>query len=261
MHPYVNIAIKAARAAGTIINRSIDRMSSLKIEQKGADNDFVTNIDKACEKEIIDIIKQAYPRHGVLGEESGFEKGQEEVIWIIDPIDGTLNFIHGFPYLAVSIGIQVNGEVEHGVVYNPLADELFTASKGRGAQLNSKKIRVSDNHRLQYSLLATGFAYKRAGMSTEQCLSRLGKFLDKCSDIRRGGAAALDLANVAAGRLDGFWEVGLKPWDIAAGAILIKEAGGFISDFSGSSRYLDSGEIVTGNRKIYTQMLKLLEDS
>lgn len=260
MHPYVNIATKAARAAGTIITRSIDRMSSLKIEQKGADNDFVTNIDKACEREIIEIIKQAYPKHGVLGEEGGLETGEEDIIWIIDPIDGTFNFIHGFPYLAVSIGVQVKGEIEHAVVYNPLADELFTASKGRGAQLNNKKIRVSENHKLQYSLLATGFAYKRVGMSTEECLTRLGMFLDKCSDIRRGGAAALDLANVAAGRLDGFWEVGLKPWDIAAGALLIKEAGGFISDFAGNNGYLDSGEVVTGNRKIYPQMLKLLQD-
>jgi myo-inositol-1(or 4)-monophosphatase len=260
MHPYLNTAIKAARNAGTIIVRSLDNAAKLEISSKGAANDYVTNVDRACEAEIIKVIHKAYPDHGILGEETGFSLGDNpnEIVWIIDPLDGTLNFIHGFPQFSVSIAIQVRGVVEHGLVYNPLSNELFTASRGRGAQLDGRRIRVSDCKDLEHALLGTGFAYKRSNESLDECMARLKRVLAASADLRRAGSAALDLAYVAAGRLDGFWEVGLAPWDVAAGALLVREAGGFIGDFSGNDQYIKCGQIVAATPKIYGDLLKLL---
>lgn len=219
MHPYLNIAIKAARSAGNIIARSADRIDRIDIATKKNANDLVTSIDRAAEEEIINIIKKAYPDHGFFGEESGIIAGTNinQVIWIIDPLDGTLNFVHGFPQYSVSIGVQVRGVIEHGVVYDPISNELFTASKGSGAQLNDRRIRVSDCKNFGTALIGAGFAYKRTNESLEVCIKRVHDVLEQCGDLRRPGSAALDLAYVAAGRLDGFWEVGLSAWDVAAG--------------------------------------------
>lgn len=260
MHPYLNTAIKAARSAGNIIARAMDRTDRLEIAAKKNLNDLVTNIDKAAEAEIISIIKKAYPDHGVFGEESGMQESTNinQVMWIIDPLDGTLNFVHGFPQFSVSIAVQVKGVIEHGVVFNPINGELFTATKGSGAQLNDRRIRVSDCKDISTALIGTGFAYKRTNESIDVCMQRVRNVMEVCGDIRRAGSAALDLAYVAAGRLDGFWEVGLDAWDVAAGALLVKEAGGFVSDFAGSDKYLDSGTIVVGSPKIYAGLSEIL---
>lgn len=260
MHPYLNIAIKAARSAGNLMVRAMDRMERVEIESKGAANDFVTSVDRAAEAEILYHIKKAYPDHGVLAEESGLQEGTNinNVVWIIDPIDGTLNYIHGIPHFCISIGIQIRGVMEHGLVYNPVSNELFTATKGSGAQLDGRRIRVSECKNIETALIGTGFAYKRTSESIDTCMGRFTTVLDKCSDIRRAGSAALDLAYVAAGRLDGFWEIGLSPWDVAAGALLVREAGGFVGDFKGNDSFLDAGQIVAGTPKVYPALLELL---
>lgn len=260
MHPYLNTAVKAARSAGQIIARSADRIDRLEIATKKTANDLVTSVDKAAEAEIIHIIKKAYPDHGILGEESGIEIGTNinEVTWIIDPLDGTLNFVHGIPHFAVSIGIQIRGVLEHGVIYNPISDELYTATKGSGAQLNGRRIRVSECKNFGTALIGTGFAYKLSNEPIDVCIKRVHNVLEQCGDIRRAGSAALDLAYVAAGRLDGYWEVGLNSWDVAAGALLVREAGGFISDFAGTDKFLDSKSVVAGTPKVYPTLLDLV---
>lgn len=259
MHPYLNIAIKAARSAGQIIARSVDRIDRLEVATKKNANDLVTNIDKAAEAEIISIIKKAYPDHGILGEETGTTVGTNlnNVVWIIDPLDGTLNFVHGFPQFSISIAIQIKGVVEHGVVYNPISNELFTATKGAGAQLNDRRIRVSECKNIGTALIGTGFAYRLINEPIDVCVGRLRNVLEQCGDIRRAGSAALDLAFVAAGRLDGYWEIGLNSWDVAAGALLVREAGGFVSDLAGTDKFLDSRSIVAGTPKIFTKLLEL----
>ena len=261
MHPYLNTAIKAARSAGNIIARSSDRIDRIEIASKGAVNDFVTSVDKAAEEEIIYIIKKAYPDHGFLGEEGGVIEGTNinQVIWIIDPLDGTLNFIHGIPYYCVSIAVQIRGVVEHAVVYNPISGELFTATRGSGAQLNGKRIRVSDCKNIESAVVGTGFAYKRTSESIDTCISRVKKALEACSDLRRNGAAALDLSFVAAGRLDGFWETGLGAWDVAAGGLLVREAGGFISDLSGSDKFIETGRVLAATPKVYPKLLDMMQ--
>lgn len=261
MHPYLNTAIKAARSAGNIIARSIDRIDRIEIANKGAPNDFVTSIDRASEVEIISIIKKAYPDHSFLCEESGAETGSNsnQVVWIIDPLDGTFNFIHGIPYINISIAVQIRGVVEHAVVFNPINNELFTATKGSGAQLDGRRIRVSDCKSMEYALIGTGFAYKRTNETIDVCIQRVKNVLECSGDLRRGGAAALDLAYVACGRLDGFWEVGLSPWDVAAGALLVREAGGFVGDLAGTEKFIDNGYIVAGTPKVYPRMLELLQ--
>jgi len=262
MHPYLNTAIKAARSAGTIIARSADRIDRIEIASKGAANDFVTSIDLAAEAEIISIIKKAYPDHGFLGEESGLDSGtnnSNQVVWVIDPLDGTFNFIHGIPYINISIAVQIRGVVEHAVVYNPINSELFTATKGSGAQLDGKRIRVSECKSMDHALVGTGFAYKRTNESIDVCMQRVKNVLECAGDLRRAGAAALDLAYVACGRLDGFWEVGLGPWDVAAGALLVREAGGFVGDFAGTEKFIDNGCIVAGTPKVYPRLLELLQ--
>jgi len=257
--PIVNIAVKAARAAGDIIVRALDRLGQIQVSEKRP-NDFVTEIDQQAEKEIIYIIRKAYPQHAILGEESGELAGydENEFEWIIDPLDGTRNFIHGFPHFAVSIAIRHKGRIEHGVIYDPIRQELFTASRGKGAFLNQRRMRVAARKTLKECLLGTGFPSQCSDEFVENYTRSLTALLPLSGDVRRAGAATLDLAYVACGRLDGFWEMGLKPWDIAAGALLIREAGGLVCDFSGGENWLETGDIVAGNPKILKLLLQQL---
>jgi myo-inositol-1(or 4)-monophosphatase len=256
--PIVNIAVRAARAAGNIILRSLDRLDTLKISEK-MPNDYVTEIDQKAEKEIISIIQKAYPSHSILGEESGEIAGKtEDYTWIIDPIDGTRNFIHGFPQFAVSIGVRYKEKIEHGVIYDPIRQELFSASRGKGARLNDHRIRVSKRKNLEDCLLGTGCPSRHSKKLIEAYANSIKAVLPVCGDVRRAGAATLDLAYVACGRLDGFWEAGLKIWDIAAGSLMIKEAGGIVCDFTGGENFLDSGNIVTANPKILKLLFKTI---
>lgn len=256
--PLLNIAIEAARAAGIIIIRAMKRLDTIKIAEKKP-NDYVTEVDQRVEEEIISIIKKAYPSHGFLAEESGAMEGDDDYQWIIDPIDGTRNFIHGFPYFAVSIAIMHKNRIEHGVIYDPVHQELFTATRGKGAQLNDRRIRVSERKQISDCLFGTGFAYRHANRDDTTPGKILGSMLPACGDIRRAGAATLDLAYVACGRLDGFWEMGLKPWDMAAGILLIKEAGGIVCDINGGEEYLKTGNVVGANPAIIRQMLKTIK--
>lgn len=254
--PILNIAVNAARAAGKIIVRASDRLDTITVSQKKP-NDFVTDIDKKAEIEIIKVIRKAHPNHCILGEESGESIGKnEDYTWIIDPIDGTRNFIHGFPQFAVSIAISYKGKIEHGVIYDPIRQELFTATRGKGARLNDTRIRVSKRTDLAECLLATGFMQRHSKEYLTNHLRALETMIPLCGDIRRPGAATLDLAYVACGRLDGFWELGLKIWDIAAGTLLIKEAGGLVCDPDGGEDYLNSGNVVVANPKIMKLLLK-----
>ncbi|MGB0127178.1 MAG: inositol monophosphatase family protein [Rhodocyclaceae bacterium] len=253
MHPSLNIAVKAARRAGQIISRASLDVDLVKVSPK-RHNDFVTDIDKAAEAAIINILREAYPDHSILAEESG-ASGESEYQWIIDPLDGTTNFIHGFPQFAVSIALAHKGQMTQAVVYDPLRNELFTASRGRGAFLNERRIRVSKRTKLQEALLGTGFPF-RAYDDMDAYLAMFRELMPKTAGVRRAGAAALDLAYVACGRLDGFWEIGLSPWDMAAGTLLITEAGGLVGDLSGEPGYLKSGNVVGGNPKIFGQLLQ-----
>src|SRR5216684_1276184 len=256
MHPLLNIAVRAARRAGSIINRAALDGSALKVRSKRP-NDFVTQIDSAAEDAIIDIVRKAYPGHGFLCEESGATPGDAEYVWIIDPLDGTTNFIHGFPQYCVSIAVQHRGGIAHAVVYDPVKNELFTASKGRGAFLNDRRIRVSKCTRLKESLVGTGFPFKELSR-LDLYTGQLRNLIQGSAGVRRAGAAALDLAYVACGRLDAFWEMGLSPWDMAAGALLIQEAGGLVGDFSGEARYLQSGDMSAATPKVFPQLLEAL---
>ncbi len=252
MHPLLNIAIKASRAAGCVIIKYMDRVDGLTITSKGR-NDYVSEVDRQAETEIIRIIRKAYPQHGILAEESG--PGKEDgtldpdYTWIIDPLDGTTNFLHGFPQFAVSIALVHKGVLEQAVVYDPLANELFTASRGSGAFFNDKRMRVSKAKQLEGALLGTGFPFKEHRY-VDNYLQMFKSLMLQTAGIRRAGSAALDLAYVACGRLDGFWEIGLKPWDLSAGALLIKEAGGVITDFNGGADYIRKGNVVCGNHRI-----------
>jgi myo-inositol-1(or 4)-monophosphatase len=260
MHPMLNIAVKAARKAGNIINRASLDLELLQVTSKGR-SDFVTEVDHAAEAAIIDTLKTAYPQHAILAEESGAShpQGDAEYVWIIDPLDGTTNFIHGFPQYAVSIALQHRGQLAQAVVYDPTRNELFTASRGRGAFLNDRRIRVSRRTQLRDSLIGTGFPFRQLE-HLDAYLRIFKRVTEETAGIRRAGAAALDLAYVAAGRLDGFWESGLSPWDMAAGALLILEAGGFVADFDGAPNFLQSGHIVCGNPKVFAQLLKLVQE-
>lgn len=255
--PIVNIAVKAARAAGNIIIRALDRLDTISISEKRP-NDYVTEVDQQAEKEIISIIRKAHPNHAIIGEESG-ETGENDFVWIIDPLDGTRNFIHGFPHFAVSIAIRYKNKIEHGVIYDPVRQELFTATRGKGAQLNNRRIRVSKTTQLEDCLLGTGFPFRHSKELIDAYTNTLRAVLPLSGDVRRPGAATLDLAYVACGRLDGFWEMGLQLWDIAAGSLLIKEAGGLVADFQGSENYLKSGNIIAGNPKILKLLLQTVK--
>jgi myo-inositol-1(or 4)-monophosphatase len=259
MHPMLTIAVKAARRAGSVINRAARDLDALSVTRK-RQNDFVTEADREAELAIIDVLLRAFPDHAILAEESGRSGGgpnKSEYTWIIDPLDGTTNFIHGFPQYAVSIGLQHKGMITQAVVYDPASNELFTASRGRGAFLNDRRLRVSKRTSMREALIGTGFPF-RDFTRLDRYLAMLREVTSKCAGVRRAGAAALDLAYVAAGRLDGFWEFGLSPWDMAAGSLLIQEAGGLVADFDGESGYLDSGCIVCGNPKVFAQLLRAI---
>ena len=255
MHALLNVAVMAARRAGATLIRKMANLEKLKVEQKGH-NDYVSEADHAAEKAIINCILKHYPDHAILAEESGAQ-GESDTVWIIDPLDGTTNYLHGFPVFAVSIGVQVNGRMEHGVVYDPMRQELFTTSRGQGAQVDGRKIRVSGQKQLERALVGTGFPFRQADIEVEPYLSMLSKVVRNTSGVRRPGAAALDLAYVAAGRLDAFWETGLCSWDLAAGSLLIREAGGIISGLDGSEGFLESGHVLCGTPKIYAGLAKL----
>ena len=255
MHALLNVAVMAARRACATLIRKMTNLEKLKVEQKGQ-NDYVSEADHAAEKAIINCILKHYPDHAILAEESGAQ-GESDTVWIIDPLDGTTNYLHGFPVFAVSIGVQVNGRMEHGVVYDPMRQELFTTSRGQGAQVDGRKIRVSGQKQLERALVGTGFPFRQADIEVEPYLSMLSKVVRNTSGVRRPGAAALDLAYVAAGRLDAFWETGLCSWDLAAGSLLIREAGGIISGLDGSEGFLESGHVLCGTPKIYAGLAKL----
>lgn len=255
MKPTLNIAIQAARAAGQILLRYHTRPSEIKIQQKGV-NDFVSEVDLLAEQEIIAVIKKAYPEHAILAEESGQLEGKE-CEWIIDPLDGTTNYLHGFPHYSVSIAMRENNKLQVGVVYDPFKEELFCAARGDGATLNNKRIRVSPKRELEGSLIGTGVPF-RTDQELESYLQTLDAIIKQHAGIRRAGSAALDLAYVAAGRFDGFWEFDLHSWDIAAGVLLIQEAGGLVSDLAGGHTYLESGNIVAANGNLFKPMLQIL---
>ncbi|MFM2036034.1 MAG: hypothetical protein RL459_1299 [Pseudomonadota bacterium] len=254
----INVAVKAARAAGAIINRAALDVESVRISQKQV-NDFVTEVDQASEQAIIEILLGAYPGHGILAEESGQAHGAKdsEYVWIIDPLDGTTNFIHGFPVYCVSIGLQVRGKMEQAVIYDPTRNDLFTATKGRGAYMNDRRIRVSKRTRLQECIVSTGFPF-RPGDNFPNYMAMMSDVMQRSAGLRRPGAAALDLAYVAAGFTDGFFETGLQPWDMAAGSLLVTEAGGLVGNFTGEADFLHQKECLAGNPKIYGQLVSML---
>ena len=260
LHPMLNVAIKAARAAGAIINRAALDVEAVRVSQKQL-NDFVTEVDVASEKAIIETLLTAYPQHGILAEESGKEYGSptSEFVWIIDPLDGTTNFIHGFPVYCVSIALAVRGKVEQAVIYDPSRNDLFTATKGRGAFLNERRIRVSKRTRLSECLISTGFPF-RPGDNFKNYLALMGDVMQRCAGLRRPGSAALDLAYVAAGFTDGFFETGLSSWDVAAGSLLVTEAGGLIGNFTGEADadFLDQRECLAGAPRIYGQLVPII---
>lgn len=252
----LNIAVRAARSAGEIILRSADKASHLAVDSKGK-NDFATEIDRLAEKEIISIIKAAYPEHSILAEESGEHAGND-FVWVIDPLDGTTNFIHGFPQYAVSIALKYKGRIEVGVVYDPLRDELFTAKRGGGAMLNNRRIRVTGLSSMKGALIGTGFPFK-VPHHLDAYLAMFRAITIDSAGIRRAGSAALDLAYLAAGRLDAFWEIELREWDMAAGILLVKEAGGVATDFSFNDNYLESGNLIAGSPRMHQLMYQLIE--
>jgi myo-inositol-1(or 4)-monophosphatase len=259
MHPMLNTAVKAARRAGNVINRASLDLDLIRVSSKGR-SDYVTEVDRAAEAAIIAVLRTAYPDHGFLAEESGASNpgAEPDYLWIIDPLDGTTNFVHGFPQYAVSIALKHRGQIMQAVVYDPTRNELFTATRGRGAFMNDRRIRVSRRSKLGESLIGTGFPFRQLEHLDEYV--RMFKLItEQTAGIRRPGAAALDLAYVACGRLDGFWEFGLSPWDIAGGSLLIVEAGGLIGDFAGGNDYLATGNIVAGTPKVYPSLLELVQ--
>lgn len=256
MNPLLNIAVKAARAAGQVIARNAHRLDTLTIQDKQP-NDFVTEVDQAAEREIIRVIRRAYPDHGILAEESGARDTDHDFVWVIDPLDGTTNFIHGIPQFAVSIAVRHRGRLEQAVVYDPIKEELFTASRGGGAFLNSRRIRVTGLKDLSGALLGTGIPF-REEQDLDHYLRTLRVLLPGTAGVRRPGAASLDLAYVACGRLDGFWEMGLNEWDMAAGVLLVQEAGGLVSDLRGGNDYLEHGNVVAAGPKVFKAMLQRL---
>jgi myo-inositol-1(or 4)-monophosphatase len=251
----LSTAVKAARRAASIINRASRNVDILTVETK-SHSDFVTEVDRAAEQAIIAVLLDAYPNHAILAEESGAQ-GESEYEWIIDPLDGTTNFLHGFPQYAVSIALLHKGVLSQAVIYDPVRNDLFTASRGRGAFLNDRRLRVSKRTQLKEALIGTGFPF-RDFAHLDAYMGMLRDMMQKTAGVRRPGSAALDLAYTAAGRFDGFWEIGLNAWDIAAGCLLIQEAGGLVGDLQGNETYLQSGNIVAGNPKLFSQLLQTL---
>lgn len=257
MHPMLNTAIKAARAAARVMTRAWDRTGTLTVREKSA-NDFVSEVDVQAEQSIVQILRQAYPQHGILAEEGGHTAG-DEYLWIIDPLDGTTNYLHGIPHFAVSIALRHRGRLEQGVIYNPMTEELFRASRGGGAYLNDRRIRVAERSDLQGALLGTGIPF-RNDQDLRRYLTMLEALLPGTAGVRRAGSAALDLAYVAAGRFDGYWEMRLRDWDLAAGLLLVQEAGGMTCDFSGNPEVLGrGGDVVAGNIEVVRALLQRLQ--
>jgi myo-inositol-1(or 4)-monophosphatase len=257
MHPMLTTAVKAARKAGGLITRASFDIDKLTVRSK-RQNDFVSEVDHAAEEAIIAILRDAYPSHGFLAEESGEKDAKADYVWVIDPLDGTTNFLHGFPQYCVSIALMHRGAIQQAVVYDPNRNELFTATKGSGAFLNDRRIRVSRTDKLQAALVGTGFPFKEMSF-VDEYLRGMKNLMQVCSGIRRPGAAALDLAWVAAGRTDAFWEIGLSVWDMAAGTLLVREAGGLVGDLEGENRHLETGRIVASNAKLFSAMLQALK--
>ncbi len=259
LHPMLNVAVKAARAAGAIINRASLDVETVRVSAKQT-NDFVTEVDHAAENAIIETLLTAYPDHGIWAEESGRREGKgrdKDHVWIIDPLDGTTNFIHGFPVYCVSIALMVKGRIEQAVVYDPTRNDLFYATRGRGAYLNERRIRVAKRTHLRETLLSTGFPF-RPGDAFKTYMKMLGEVMPRCAGVRRPGAAALDLAYVAAGFSDGFFEMGLSPWDVAAGSLLVTEAGGLVGNFTGEADFLEQKECMAANPRIYGQLISVI---
>jgi len=256
MNPTTNIAVRAARQAGNIIMRSFQRIDTLAIAEKQA-NDYVSEVDRAAEQAIIDTIRRSYPHHAILAEESGEHDGNEYQ-WIVDPLDGTTNYLHGFPQFSISIAMQHRGQLESAVVYDPLRDEMFTASRGNGALLNDRRLRVTDHKSLKGALIGTGIPF-RDQRYLDEYLGMLKAMVKDTAGIRRPGSAALDFAYVAAGRIDGFWELGLSAWDFAAGALLVREAGGAVSDIRGGDRFLESGNVIAGGVRVHREMVATIK--
>ncbi|NKF52418.1 inositol-1-monophosphatase [Shewanella sp. WXL01] len=257
MHPMLTIATRAARAAGQTIMRAFNELDRVEVSAKGM-NDYVTSVDKEAESAIVYQIRKSYPDHTIVGEEDGENRGEnKDYVWIVDPLDGTTNFVRGIPHFAVSIAVQYKGKVEVAVVYDPVRDELFSAVRGKGAKVNDFRLRVTQVNDLDGTIIATGFPFK-ARQHTETYMNILGAVFPQCADIRRAGSAALDLAYVAAGRMDGYFEIGLKPWDIAAGDLICREAGGTVTDFTGAHNYLASGNIVAGSPKVTAKLIKTM---
>ncbi|MFU8819935.1 MAG: inositol monophosphatase family protein [Gammaproteobacteria bacterium] len=257
MHPLLNIGVRAARRAGDLIVRHINQLDAIKVDAKGR-NDFVSEVDRMAEADIIRTVQRSYPDHAFLAEESG-ASGDAEYVWIIDPLDGTTNFLHGFPVFCVSIAVMHRGRLEHGVIFDPLRNELFTTSRGAGASVDGRKMRVSDTRLMEKSLIGTGYPYKQDAPWLDAYMGMLKDAMRETSGVRRPGAAALDLAYVAAGRLDGFWEIGLNIWDVAAGVLMIQECGGIVTDLGGRDGWQQSGNVVAGNPKIHEALLGLIE--
>ncbi|MCL1079413.1 inositol-1-monophosphatase [Parashewanella spongiae] len=257
MHPMLTIAVRAARAAGQTIMRAYTELDRIEVSEKGI-NDFVTSVDKEAEAAIIYQIRKSYPDHTIVGEEGGEDRGSnKDFMWIVDPLDGTNNFVRGIPHFAVSIALQQKGKTEVAAIYDPVREELFTAVRGKGAKLNEFRIRVTNPNDLNNTIIGTGFPFK-ARQHSETYMNIFGEVFNECADLRRAGSAALDLAYVASGRLDGFFEIGLKPWDIAAGDLICREAGGTVTDFSGNHNYLSSGNIVAGAPKVTSNLVKTI---
>jgi myo-inositol-1(or 4)-monophosphatase len=256
MHPLLNIGVRAARRAGDLIVRHINQLDAIKVDSKGR-HDFVSEVDRMAEEDIIRTVRRSYPDHAILAEESG-ASGDAEYLWIIDPLDGTTNFLHGFPVFCVSIAVMHRGRLEHGVIYDPMRQELFTTSRGTGATVDGRRMRVSDARLLEKSLIGTGFPYKPGSEWFDAYVEMLKAAMRQTSGVRRPGAAALDLAYVAAGRLDGFWEIGLNLWDVAAGVLMIQECGGLVTDLAGRDGWQQSGNIVAGNPRIHEALLQMI---
>lgn len=257
MNPVLTIAKRAALSAGRILLRHFDHLDRLTVATKQR-SDFVSEADVQAEREIIQILRRTYPSHGILAEESGEQPGSDDYQWIIDPLDGTTNFLHGIPHFAVSIAFRHKNRLEAALVYDPIRQEMFVASRGESAQMNDRRIRVGGVATLEQALLGTGFPFRHPPHQAAY-LSFFNALMGRCLEIRRAGAASLDLAYVAAGRLDGYWELGLKPWDTAGGALLVMEAGGLVSDFAGGNDFLLSGNIVAGNPRIFKALLQEMQ--